>query len=86
MSKTLGPADVINKIPGNESWTAYDPLYTPAGMLGSPMFTKELNHLSFIQTFPATKVQIPEPKQISILAWIRPDAPNEGTLLVTIIS
>ena len=30
LSKATGPADVTaNKIPGNESWIAYDPLYTP---------------------------------------------------------
>jgi len=68
--------------PGNESWIAYDPLYTAAGLLGSPMFTKELQHKSFIQIFPSSKLTSPTSKQISILGWIRPDALNEGTVLV----
>ena len=60
LSKALGPTDVSsNKIPGNESWIAYDPLYVPSGITGSPMFTKELNHGSFIQLFPASKVTSP---------------------------
>jgi hypothetical protein len=30
LSKSLGPADItINQISANESWIAYDPLYTP---------------------------------------------------------
>jgi hypothetical protein len=56
---------------------------TLAGMVGSPMFTKELNFLSFIQLFPSSKVQSPASMQVSILGWIRPDATNEGTVLVT---
>jgi hypothetical protein len=83
LSSATGPNDVtINKIPGNESWIAYDPLYTPAGMLGSPMFTKELNHLSFIQLFPSSKLTSPPSKQLTIMGWMRPDAANEGTVLV----
>ena len=83
LSKALGPADVTaNKIASNESWIAYDPLHTPAGLLGSPMFTKELNHKSFIQISPSSKVTAPASKQISILGWIRPDAADEGTVLV----
>ena len=85
MSKDLGSTDISgNKIPGNESWIAYDPLYTPAGLIGSPMFTKEMNGLSFIQLFPSSKLVTPSPKQLTILGWIRPDAVNEGTVLVTI--
>ena len=86
LSKALGPVDVTtNKIPSNESWIAYDPLYTPAGLLGSPLFTKELNDLSFIQIFPSSKMASPASKQISILGWIRPDAVDEGTVLVKYI-
>ncbi len=59
---------------------------TLAGMVGSPMFTKELNFLSFVQLFPSSKVQSPASMQVSILGWIRPDAPNEGTVLVTLYS
>jgi hypothetical protein len=85
LSQKLGTTDVTtSKIPGNESWIAYDPLYTPAGMTGSPMFTKELGHKSFVQLFPASKVTRPASKQLSILGWLRPDAPNEGTVLVKI--
>jgi hypothetical protein len=86
LSTATGPADItINKIPGNESWIAYDPLYTPAGMLGSPMFTRELNHLSFIQIFPGSKITTPPvSKQLSILGWIRPDVTAEGTVFVSI--
>jgi hypothetical protein len=51
-------------------------------MLGSPMFTKDLNHKSFIQMFPWTKVSPPSTKQLTILGWIRPDAIDEGTVLV----
>ena len=86
LSKTLGPIDVsTNKIPTNESWTAYDSLFTPAGIMGSPMFTKELNHESFIQIFPGSKLAIPDPKQVTIMGWIRPDAINEGTFIVSYI-
>jgi len=56
---------------------------TLAGMLGSPMFTKELNHLSFIQLFPSSKLSSPPSKQLTIMGWLRPDAANEGTVLVS---
>jgi hypothetical protein len=86
LSKAVGPADIsASNIPGNESWVAYDPLYTSAGLIGSPMFTKELQHKSFIQIFPSSKLSTPTSKQITILGWIRPDALNEGTVLVNYI-
>jgi hypothetical protein len=52
------------------------------GLLGSPMFTKALNHQSFIQIFPSSKLTSPLLKQITILGWIRPDSTDEGTVLV----
>jgi hypothetical protein len=52
------------------------------GLLGSPMFTKALNHQSFIQIFPSSKLASPSLKQITILGWIRPDSTDEGTILV----
>jgi hypothetical protein len=56
-----------------------------AGMLGSPMFTKELNHDSFIQVFPYLKLPSPTLKQLTIMGWIRPDAMDEGNVLVKAI-
>jgi hypothetical protein len=58
--------------------------FTTAGLSGSPMFTKELNHKSFIQIFPGSKITAPPAsKQLSILGWIRPDITDEGTVFVS---
>ena len=54
-----------------------------AGMIGSPMFTKELNHQSFIQVFPYSKLSSPSLKQMTIMGWMRPDAIDEGNVLVS---
>jgi hypothetical protein len=53
------------------------------GLSGSAMFTKALNHGSFIQILPSSKLTSPSLKQITILGWIRPDLSDEGTVLVT---
>ena len=49
------------------------------------MFTKELNHDSFIQMFPGSKLGVPDPKQVTIMGWIRPEAVNEGTVIVSVL-
>jgi hypothetical protein len=48
------------------------------------MFTKALNHGSFIQILPSSKLTSPSLKQITIMGWIRPDSSDEGTVLVIV--
>ena len=53
-----------------------------AGMLGSPMFTKVLHHGSFVQAFAYAKLSPTSPKLVTIMGWLRPDAVDEGNVLV----
>ena len=97
LSKALGPLNVLDGGDDGSSHTeynvAYDPLWVPVGLLGSPLFSRQLE--SYISLDLSTLFS-DNVRALSILFWIRPrqigpdstifdlKAPNQNQLLVRI--
>lgn len=72
-----------NKISSTESIISFDPLYTPAGLYGSPMFSTDFGpNSSFISVNATPSMGIQGTSQVTVLLWIRPDVASQGTILV----
>lgn len=83
LSQSAGPNDVGPlKLSTTQEAIAYDTLYSPAGFLGSAMFTKELNHMSYVSVNTTTGMAIQTSLQMTLMGWIRTDNTFGGTFLV----
>lgn len=79
--KSNGPNDVLDmSIHGSESNLAYDLLWVPTGVLGSPLFDSHLAHNSYVDLDFDSKVSITN--AMSILMWVKPSFPELRSLLV----
>ena len=71
LSLKSGPKEVTgHDLVGLETNVAYDPLWTPAGLFGSPLFDPRLLHTSKIAY--DLEGLIPIQNQLTILFWLRP--------------
>lgn len=83
LSQSSGPNDVGDlKLSTTQTAIAYDTLYSPAGFIGSAMFTSELNQMSNILVNTSMKIGIQTSLQMTLMGWIRPDKLQSGTVLV----
>lgn len=84
LSTATGLKDLgSNKIPSTESVISFDPLFTPAGLSGSPMFSRDLGpNASFISVNCTPAMGIQGTQRVTVMLWIRPDVAQEGTILV----
>ena len=80
LSQETGVQEILNdEIQGTETNVAFDQIWTPPGLIGSPIFDSYLNHQSLISFQMKNSLKLT--KQLTIMMWIKPFKLDQEYLL-----
>ena len=80
LSQETGVQEILNdEIQGTETNVAFDQIWTPPGLIGSPIFDSYLNHQSLISFQMKNSVKLT--KQLTVMMWIKPFKLDQEYLL-----
>ncbi len=85
LSKAAGPLNALGEdeeSSGTEINMAYDPLWVPTGLTGSPMFSSRVRSHMVLDMSTIFPENIPI-TQISILMWVKPRVKNHIPIIVS---